>query len=109
MTVWLDGQCVGYSQDSCLSAEFEITDAIANTHSFGEEHMLAVRVSRWCDGTYLEDQDKWWLSGIYREVYIVRRPKVFIADLEFSTPSITITNQSGGMKFKVSIHLRYLC
>jgi beta-galactosidase len=39
---------------------------------------------RWCDGSYIEDQDKWWLSGIYREVYILKKPKSFISDFEFT-------------------------
>lgn len=116
-TVWLNGLRIGYSQDSCLSAEFEITDALAHSsgtsssHSnsydpFRREHTLAVRVSRWCDGTYLEDQDKWWLSGIYREVYIVRRPKTFIADFEFSTPSINFLHQPG-IKSKIVLRINF--
>jgi beta-galactosidase len=111
MTVWVNGLVVGYSQDSCLPAEFEITDALkmpfappsssSSSSSLAvleAEHMLAVRVSRWCDGSYLEDQDKWWLSGIYREVLIVRRPKVFIADYEFSTPSIVFDDRAGNSR-----------
>jgi beta-galactosidase/beta-glucuronidase len=88
MTVWLDGQFVGYSQDSCLPAEFEITAVLEREERdqfVSTPHVLAVQVSRWCDGSYLEDQDKWWLSGIYREVYIERRPSAFICDFEFSS------------------------
>ncbi|KAJ1439409.1 glycosyl hydrolases family 2, TIM barrel domain-containing protein [Ochromonadaceae sp. CCMP2298] len=81
MSVWVDGTFVGYSQDSCLPAEFDVTDALAA----GAGHLLAVQVSRWCDGSYLEDQDKWWLSGIYREVYLEQRPGAFISDMEFSS------------------------
>jgi beta-galactosidase len=85
MTMWLDGQYVGYSQDSCLPAEFDVTQICRSKRDASAEHTLAVQVSRWCDGSYLEDQDKWWLSGIYREVYIERRPAVFLSDFEFSS------------------------
>ena len=88
LSVWVNGQYVGYSQDSCLPAEFDITDICrnkVNNTDLNTEHTLAVQVSRWCDGSYLEDQDKWWLSGIYREVYIEKRPVSFIADFEFTS------------------------
>lgn len=89
MSVWVNGQYVGYSQDSCLPAEFDITEACRkDVHG---EHTLAVQVSRWCDGSYLEDQDKWWLSGIYREVYVEKRPEAFIADFEVSSTVHTRT------------------
>ncbi len=83
--VYVNGVHVGYSQDSCLSAEFEVTDALAQRDASHSEHTVAVQVMRWSDGSYLEDQDKWWLSGIYREVYLLRKPATFIADYEFST------------------------
>ena len=63
-SVWMDGEFVGYSQDSCLSAEFDVTDILLSSPSPDSKHCLAVQVMRWCDGSYLEDQDKWWLSGI---------------------------------------------
>jgi beta-galactosidase len=66
MTVYVNGAQVGYSQDSRLPAEFDVTDALVLES--GCEQLLAVKVMRWCDGSYLEDQDMWWLSGIYREV-----------------------------------------
>jgi beta-galactosidase len=71
---YLDGEQIGYSQDSCLPAEFEITHQLQSS-SLGSDHLLACQVMRWCDGSYLEDQDKWWLSGIYREVHIIRKPR----------------------------------
>lgn len=63
------------SQDSRLPAEFEITDFC---HPCGSEerNSLAVQVMRWSDGSYLEDQDHWWLSGIHRDVLILSKPKV---------------------------------
>lgn len=86
ISVWLNGSFIGYSQDSCLPAEFEITQFLvsANTDSY-PDNTLCLQVSRWCDGSYLEAQDKWWLSGVYREVYIMRKPTVFIADYEVNT------------------------
>eukprot|EP01041_Mallomonas_annulata_P010826 gene10826-22579_t len=82
--VWLNDEYIGYSQDSCLPAEFEITEALARMTS-SVQHVLAVKVMRWCDGSYLEDQDKWWLSGIYREVYLLRKPSRMICDFEVTT------------------------
>ncbi|KAL0464520.1 UNVERIFIED_CONTAM: Beta-galactosidase [Sesamum latifolium] len=71
-------------QDSRLPAEFEITDFC---HPCGSDKMncLAVQVMRWCDGSYLEDQDHWWLSGIHRDVLLLAKPKVFIADYFFKS------------------------
>ena len=79
---WLNGMYLGYSQDSRLPAEFDITACILP----GEVNTLAVQVMKWCDGTYLEDQDMWRMSGIQRSVYIVYKPKIFIADLDVLTP-----------------------
>ncbi|KAM7476902.1 hypothetical protein LguiB_024145 [Lonicera macranthoides] len=72
------------SQDSRLPAEFEITDFC---HPIGSEkkNVLAVQVFRWSDGSYLEDQDHWWLSGIHRDVLLLSKPKVFIADYFFAS------------------------
>ncbi|MGH2479860.1 MAG: sugar-binding domain-containing protein, partial [Ktedonobacteraceae bacterium] len=73
--IWLNGREVGYSQGSRLPSEFAISPYLrpgANT--------LAVRVYQWSDGSYLEDQDQWWLSGIFRDVYLLARPMVHLAD-----------------------------
>jgi beta-galactosidase/beta-glucuronidase len=78
--VWVNGQEVGYSQDSRLPAEFDVTPYV---HS--GENLLAVRVYRWSDGSYLEDQDHWRLSGIYRDVYLVALRRVHIRDLRVRT------------------------
>ena len=64
-----------FSQDSRLPAEFEITDFCHQCGS-GKKNLLAVQVLRWSDGSYLEDQDHWWLSGIHRDVLLVAKPKV---------------------------------
>jgi len=75
MYLWINGQKVGYSENSMSPAEFDITNYI---HS--GENKLAVEVYHWCDGSYLEDQDIWRLSGIFRDVDLIARPKTFISD-----------------------------
>lgn len=74
--VWVNGQRVGYSEDSRLPAEFDVTRYIR-----AGGNTLAVQVLRWSDGSYLEDQDHWRLSGIHRDVYLVARPRVQLYDL----------------------------
>ena len=73
--IWVNGKKVGYSQGSMTPAEFNITDYLQKG-----VNILAVEVYRWSDGSYLEDQDMWRLSGIYRDVYIYSTPKVHIRD-----------------------------
>ncbi len=75
--LWINGEMVGYSQDSCLAAEFDITKYITEG-----ENRLAIQVFRWSDGSYLEDQDMWRLSGIHREVMLLAQPKISINDLD---------------------------
>ncbi len=73
--VWINGQKVGYSENSMSPAEFDITQYI---HS--GENKLAVEVYKWCDGSYIEDQDMWRFGGIFRDVDLIARPKTFISD-----------------------------
>ena len=73
--IWINGVEVGYSQGSMTPAEFNITEYLV-----AGENIVAVEVYRYCDGTYLEDQDMWFLSGIYRDVYIYSEPKIYIHD-----------------------------
>ena len=73
--LWVNGQKVGYSQGSRLPAEFNLTPYLKPG-----SNVLAVEVYRWCDGSYLENQDTWRLSGIYRDVYLFATPQVHIAD-----------------------------
>lgn len=73
--VWINGKEIGYSEDSYLPSEFDITQYLVKG-----KNKIAVKVIRWCDGSYLEDQDQWRLSGIQREVYIETVPKVYIHD-----------------------------
>ncbi|KAH9658218.1 Lactase [Citrus sinensis] len=81
---WINGVPVGYSQDSRLPAEFEISD-YCYPHGSDKKNVLAVQVFRWSDGSYLEDQDHWWLSGIHRDVLLLAKPQVFIADYFFKS------------------------
>ncbi|MFR9587749.1 MAG: glycoside hydrolase family 2 TIM barrel-domain containing protein [Rikenellaceae bacterium] len=74
--VWVNGQKVGYSQDSCLAAEFDITEYLNEG-----ANRVAVQVFKWSDGSYLEDQDMWRLSGIHREVMLLAQPKISINDI----------------------------
>ena len=76
LTVWVNGREVGYSEDSKVAAEFDITRYVKPGRN-----LIAMRVMRWCDGTYLEDQDFWRLTGIAREVYLYARPKAHITDI----------------------------
>jgi len=78
--LWLNGELVGYSQDSRLPAEFDVTRYLAPG-----ENVLAARVYRWSDGVYLEDQDFWHLSGIFRDVYLWSAPRVRIGDFTVRT------------------------
>jgi beta-galactosidase len=79
-TVWVNGQEVGYSQDSRLPAEFDITPFVVPG-----ENTLAVQVMRYCDGTYLECQDMWRASGIQRDVILYSKPKIGIEDFAVRT------------------------
>jgi beta-galactosidase len=74
--LWVNGQQVGYSQGSRLPAEFDLTPYIQPG-----QNTMAVMVIRWSDGSYLEDQDHWWMAGIYRDVYLYATPQVHIFDL----------------------------
>ncbi|RKF14449.1 beta-galactosidase [Alginatibacterium sediminis] len=77
--LWMNGQWVGYSQDSRLAAEFDVSK-----YAKAGRNTIAVMVMRWSDGSYLEDQDMWWLSGIFRDVSLLRQNQVAIEDFEVS-------------------------
>ncbi|MUV37256.1 Beta-galactosidase [Lentibacillus sp. JNUCC-1] len=74
--VWVNGQEVGYSTGSRLPAEFNITSFLRK-----EQNTLDVRVYKWSASSYIEDQDMWWLSGIFRDVYLVARPRAYVRDV----------------------------
>lgn len=98
--VWVNGKYVGYSQDSNTDAEFDITDFVTTG-----DNQLSVRVYRWCDGSYLEGQDMWHLSGIHRDVYLVATPKVFVSD-HYITSSLNNDATSGSMSVKLTVDNR---
>ena len=78
--VWINGSYVGYSQVSHMTSEFDVTDVLQDG-----TNTVAVLVMKWCDGSYLEDQDKFRMSGIFRDVYILKRPKEAISDYHIKT------------------------
>ena len=78
--VWVNGSYVGYSQVSHMTSEFDITDLLQDG-----KNTIAVLVMKWCDGSYLEDQDKFRMSGIFRDVYILKRPEQAISDYHIKT------------------------
>ena len=78
--VWVNGSYIGYSQVSHMTSEFDVTDVLQDG-----TNTVAVLVMKWCDGSYLEDQDKFRMSGIFRDVYILKRPKQAISDYHIKT------------------------
>ena len=78
--VWLNGKYLGYSQVSHMTSEFDVTDFLKEG-----ENTLAVLVLKWCDGSYLEDQDKFRMSGIFRDVYLLKRPEHVVWDYHVTT------------------------
>ena len=99
--VWVNGKYVGYSQDSNTDAEFDITGFVTTG-----DNQLSVRVYRWCDGSYLEGQDMWHLSGIHRDVYLVATPKVFVSDHYITAPNLSEDATSGTLKVALKVDNR---
>ena len=89
--VWINGKEVGYSQDSKLEARFDVTRFVKP----GEENLFAFEIFRWCDGTYLEDQDFWKVAGIARETYLTAREKEHIEDISVNADA------EGNLSWKV--------
>ncbi|MBO7112982.1 MAG: DUF4981 domain-containing protein, partial [Bacteroidaceae bacterium] len=79
--VWVNGKYVGYSEDSKMEAEFDITDYV----KFGDKNLIALQIMRWCDASYIEDQDFWRFTGIAREVYLYSRPQAHLDDFRIVT------------------------
>ena len=96
--VWVNGRKVGYSQGSMTPAEFNITKYLKN-----DNNILAVEVYRWSDGSYLEDQDMWRFSGIYRDVFLFSTPKVHIRDF-FALCELDENHEHATLKVKVKIY-----
>lgn len=101
--VWLNGQFVGYSQVSHSTSEFDITAMLREG-----QNILAVLVLKWCDGSYLEDQDKFRTSGIFRDVYLLRRPQESIRDYFITTDlgTVTVRLDYRGGAIPTSVQLR---
>ena len=98
--VWVNGSYIGYSQGSNTDAEFDLTGFVRNG-----ENNISVAVYRWCDGSYLEGQDMWHLSGIHRDVYLVATPKTFIRD-HYITSSLNTGATNGTMSVVLTIDNR---
>ena len=95
--LWINGQAVGFSKDSRTRAEFDVTK-----HVNPGKNSLAVENFRWCDGSYLEDQDFWRMSGIFRDVYLWSAPLQHIRDFEVKTELDAACLNAG---LKVSLQL----
>ena len=95
--LYCNGQQVGYAKDSKLPSEFDLTDYL----KLGANE-LALQVIKYCDASYIEDQDHWWHGGIHRSIYIYRTPKVFIQDV-FITSDFDPASSGGTLKTKVRI------
>ncbi|WP_288259399.1 glycoside hydrolase family 2 TIM barrel-domain containing protein [uncultured Bacteroides sp.] len=78
--VWVNGQLVGYSQDSKTPAEFDVTSCVRKG-----KNEIAVQVFRWCDGTYVEDQDFWRFGGIHRSIHLIHTPDIHVRDYAVRT------------------------
>ena len=97
MYLWINGQKVGYSENSMSPAEFEISRFLHKG-----ENKVAVEVYKWCDGSYLEDQDMWRLAGIFRDVDLIARPKSFIQDYSVhSEPTSDYSKAQINLKFNI--------
>lgn len=96
--LWVNGEQVGYSQVSHMTSEFNISEYLKPGHN-----RIAVLVLKWCDGSYLEDQDMWRLSGIFREVYLLKRDKIHIDDV-FVKPELNKDLTKGMLKCEVKIN-----
>ncbi|MBO7569217.1 MAG: DUF4981 domain-containing protein [Bacteroidaceae bacterium] len=97
LSLYVNGKYVGYSEDSKVAAEFDITKYITP----GKENLIAMQVMRWCDGSWNEDQDFWRLCGIARECYLYARPQARIDDL-FITPDLENDYKDGKLDVKLS-------
>lgn len=92
--IWINGEKVGYTQDPRLPAEFSI-----NKYLKKGENLLAIEVYKYCDGSYLEDQDFWRLSGIFRDVFIRAVPKISLWDI-YAQPELDLSSHKG----KINLH-----
>jgi len=97
--LWINGQFIGYSQDSKTPTEFNITDFI----NYSETNTIAVEVYRWSDGSYLEDQDYWKISGIERDVYLYSTPQTYIKEF-YAKTNLDPTYNYGLFEIEIDIN-----
>ena len=97
LTLWVNGKYVGYSEDSKVAAEFNISKYLKPG-----KNLIAMQVMRWCDGSYFEDQDFWRFTGIAREVYLYARPKLHAADIRLNA-ALENNYQDGVLNYEVSL------
>ena len=97
LTLWVNGKYVGYSEDSKVAAEFNISKFLKPG-----KNLIAMQVMRWCDGSYFEDQDFWRFTGIAREVYLYARPKLHAADIRLNA-ALENNYQDGVLNYQVSL------
>ena len=97
LTLWVNGKYVGYSEDSKVAAEFNISKYLKPG-----KNLIDMQVMRWCDGSYFEDQDFWRFTGIAREVYLYARPKLHAADIRLNA-ALENNYQDGVLNYKVSL------
>ena len=98
MDWWVNGKYVGYSEDSKLEAEFNLTPYLKP----GQKNLIAFQVFRWCDGTYLEDQDFFRYSGVGRDCYLYARDKKRIQDIRV-TPDLDTAYKNGSLKVQLDV------
>lgn len=91
--VWLNGQPVGMGKDTRLPQEFDLTPFIQN----GKENLLCCVVVKWSDASYIEDQDQWWMGGIFRDVFLYATTPTYLQDV-FCTAGLTSDLQTGTLK-----------
>lgn len=96
--LWINGQFVGYSEDSKLECEFDVTQYLLP----GKSNLIAFQVYRWCDGTYLEDQDFFRFAGVARDCYLYTRPVKHIEDVEI-TPDLDASYRNGTLSVNVAV------
>ena len=96
--LWVNGKYVGYSEDSKLECEFDLTKYIVP----GKKNLIAFQVFRWCDGSYLEDQDFFRFCGVARDSYLYSRPKKHIADVKV-TPDLDGSYRNGSLFVEVDL------
>lgn len=100
--VWVNGQYIGYTQGSCNDAEFDVSEALRTG-----ENNISVQVFRWTDGSYLEGQDMFHMSGIYRDVYLFATPKTYVRD-HYITSDLDASSSytSGSMQVELTVNNR---